>query len=126
MSKKLYETVGSVEYDDLINSAVPAADVYAVTIAAVEAETALARGTVLARKTDGTMEILGTGSEGATANCILSDEVTVGTANAMAVAYRTGHFNANKLIVAEGYTLTDDDKEELRKCGILLSDAVAL
>lgn len=126
MKKKLNEVVGEMEYDDLINSAVPAVDVFGVTISALEAETTLARGTVLARKTDGTMEVLGTGSEGATANCILSDEVTVGTENTETVAYRTGHFNTNKLIVAESYTLTGDDKEELRKVGILLSDAVAI
>lgn len=126
MSKKLYESVGDVEYDDLINSAIPAADVFAVTVAALTEETVLKRGTVLARTGEGKMEVLGTGSEGATANCILSDDVLVGTEDTVAVAYRTGHFNTNKLIVFEGYELSGDDKEELRKVGILLSDAVAI
>ena len=38
--------------------------------------------------------------------------------------YRTGHFARNKLAVASGYTLKATDEEELRKAGILLSDAI--
>lgn len=80
-------------------------------------------------ETEGT-ETEGTESEStdstATANCILADDVVVGTEAVNAVAYRAGHFNRNKLIVADGYTLTEDDEEELRKAGILLSDAVVL
>ncbi len=41
-----------------------------------------------------------------------------------ATAYRTGHFARNKLAVASGYTLKATDEEELRKAGILLSDAI--
>ena len=41
-----------------------------------------------------------------------------------ALAYRTGHFARNKLIVKNGYTMTATDEEELRKGGILLSDAI--
>ena len=40
------------------------------------------------------------------------------------LAYRTGHFAADKLIVAEGYKITAADKEALRDVGILLSDAM--
>ena len=40
------------------------------------------------------------------------------------IAYRTGHFNRNALIVKEGYTMTKADEEELRKGGILLDDAI--
>lgn len=140
MSKKLYEPVGEVGYDDLINGAIPAADVYMVTVAGAEKETVLKRGTVLARNGDGKMKVLGTepaaaeseedgettASETLTANCILADDVTVGTEDTEVVAYRTGHFNTNKLIVADGYTLTADDREALRDVGILLSDAVAI
>ena len=59
------------------------------------------------------------------ANAILAEDVDVGTtADAVAVAYRTGHFNSNGLIVASGYTFTAADKEALRSAGILISDAV--
>ena len=133
---KLNENVGSVEYDELINSAEPKADVFNVTFRALTAETELKRGTVLALSdADNKVVVLGTSpkkfGEGAaektetlTANCILSDDVTVGTKDCTVVAYRTGHFNRNKLIVADGYTLAHLDEEELRKVGILLDTAL--
>ena len=72
--------------------------------------------------------ILGTtaaSNEVLTANCILAEDVEVGTAaDVTALAYRTGHFARNKLIVKDSYTLKATDEEELRKAGILLSDAI--
>lgn len=60
-----------------------------------------------------------------TANCVLTDAVKVtNDADVTVPAYRTGHFNRNKLTVKENYTMTTIDEEELRKGGILLSDAV--
>lgn len=60
---------------------------------------------------------------GATPACILADDVVVtDDADVTGVAYRTGHFNRKALIVSTGYTMTIEDEEELRKCGILLSD----
>lgn len=132
MTKRLDENIGSVEYDELINSADPKADVFNVTVRKGSEETTLKRGTVLAlsggTKGDGKVVVLGTTAstdETLTANCILADDATVGTtADATVTAYRTGHFNRNKLIVAEGYTLKASDEEELRKCGILLDTAI--
>lgn len=133
MTNRLDETVGSVEYDELINSGNPAADVFSVTIRkeATEAKT-LKRGTVLALSGgtagDGKLVVFGTTAkenETLTANCILADDVEVGTtADKDATAYRTGNFNRNKLIVADGYTLKATDEEELRKCGIILNTAI--
>ena len=123
MTTKLNETITSSEYDELINSPVPEADVCSVTIKGLTETTELKRGTVLAVK-DGKAEVLGSNTEGAVASHILADNVTVGTADTHADAYRAGHFNRNKLIVAEGYTLTKADEEELRKVGILLDDAI--
>lgn len=63
---------------------------------------------------------------GATPACILADDVVVtDDADATGVAYRTGHFNRKALIFGTGYTMTVADVEELRKCGILLSDMMA-
>lgn len=77
---------------------------------------------------DGKLVILGSTAntnETLTANCILAEDVEVGTtANVTVLAYRTGHFARNKLAVASGYTLKATDEEELRKAGILLSDAI--
>lgn len=134
--KELNENVGSVEYDELINSGTPELDVCSVTVRGLASATVLKRGTVLALSdTDGKFAVLGTtpkttGSgetaktETLTANCILADDAPIGTTDTTVNAYRTGHFNRNKLIVATGYTLKKADEEELRKGGILLDTAL--
>lgn len=131
MSKRLDENLGSVGYDGLIVANEPVADVFTVTIRKEEATAAATykRGTVLALSAGtGKLVILGstaTTNETLTANCILAEDVEVGTtADVTVLAYRTGHFARNKLAVASGYTLKATDEEELRKAGILLSDAI--
>lgn len=130
MSKRLDENLGSVGYDGLIVANEPVADVLTVTIhKEATAAATYKRGTVLALSAgDGKLVILGstaTTNETLTANCILAEDVEVGTtADVTALAYRTGHFARNKLAVASGYTLKATDEEELRKAGILLSDAI--
>ena len=127
MSKRLDENLGSVGYDGLIVANEPVADVLTVTIRKEAAAATYKRGTVLALSA-GKLVILGstaTTNETLTANCILAEDVEVGTtADVTALAYRTGHFARNKLAVASGYTLKATDEEELRKAGILLSDAI--
>lgn len=132
MSKRLDENLGSVGYDGLIVANEPVADVFTVTIRKAAAAATYKRGTVLALPAgtagDGKLVILGptaTTNETLTANCILAEDVEVGTtADVTALAYRTGHFARNKLAVASGNTLKATDEEELRKAGILLSDAI--
>lgn len=119
--KELNENVGSVEYDELINSGTPELDVCSVTVKALAAETVLKRGTVLA-VADEKAEVLGSGS--GTASYILADDTPVGTTDTNVVAYRAGHFNRNKLTVAEGYTLTSADEDALRQRGIILDTAL--
>lgn len=130
MSKRLDENLGSVGYDGLIVANEPVADVFTVTIRKEgTAAATYKRGTVLALSAgDGKLVILGstaTTNETLTANCILAEDVEVGTtADVTVLAYRTGHFARSKLAVASGYTLKATDEEELRKAGILLSDAI--
>lgn len=132
MSKRLDENLGSVGYDGLIVANEPVADVFTVTIRKEATAATYKRGTVLALSAgtadDGKLEILGstaTTNKTLTANCILAEDVEVGTtADVTVLAYRTGHFARNKLAVASGYTLKATDEEELRKAGILLSDAI--
>lgn len=137
MSKRLDETLGTVGYDNLINGLYPPAEPFSVVIRKGAAETTYKRGTVLAlSSSDGKHVILGTaaasgGDDGTTetltANAILAEDVTVGTANdETAVAYRTGHFNSNALIMGEEHTFSAADKEALRGVGILISDAVEI
>lgn len=130
MSKRLDENLGNVGYDGLIVANEPVADVLTVTIRKeATAAATYKRGTVLALSAgDGKLVILGstaTTNETLTANCILAEDVEVGTtADETVLAYRTGHFARNKLAVASGYALKATDEEELRKAGILLSDAI--
>lgn len=132
MSKRLDENLGSVGYDGLIVANEPVADVFTVTIRKEDAAATYKRGTVLALSAGtadaGKLVILGstaTANETLTANCILAEDVEVGTtADVTVLAYRTGHFARNKLAVASGHTLMATDEEELRKAGILLSDAI--
>lgn len=133
MSKRLDENIGTVDYDGLIVTNEPVADVFTVTIRGETSEKAtFKRGTVLALSSgtggDGKMVALGTAAgsnETLTANAILCDDTEIGTAAEVeATAYRTGHFARNKLIFSGEYTLKPADEEALRAAGILLSDAL--
>lgn len=133
MSKRLDENLGTVDYDGLIVTNEPVADVFTVTIRKEATKATLKRGTVLAvvsgTADDGKMVALGTtaaNNETLTANAILCDDTEIGTdADVEATAYRTGHFARNKLIFGgSGYALKPADEEALRAAGILLSDAL--
>lgn len=133
MSKRLDENIGTVDYDGLIVTNEPVADVFTVTIRKETSEKAtFKRGTVLALSSgtdgDGKMVALGTtagSNETLTANAILCDDTEIGTAaDVEATAYRTGHFARNKLIFSGEYILKPADEEALRAAGILLSDAL--
>ena len=97
MSKRLDENLGSVGYDGLIVANEPVADVFTVTIRKeATAAATYKRGTVLALSAgtagDGKLVILGstaTTNETLTANCILAEDVEVGTtADVTVLAYR--------------------------------------
>ena len=128
----LSEKLGEMTFDGLITDIKPAPEVRGGVIRKLSAAATLKRGTILAKSSgtagDGKLVILGstaTTNETLTANCILAEDVEVGTtADVTVLAYRTGHFARNKLAVASVYTLKATDEEELRKAGILLSDAI--
>lgn len=59
---------------------------------------------------------------GSTPGAILADDVVVGTSDAAtAVAYRSGNFNPAALVLPEGYTLTEADKDALRHYDIIFT-----
>lgn len=138
MSKRLDENLGSVGFDNLINGTFPPAEPFTVKIK--QGQGTLKRGSLLATSEDG-MELIGDTTTGK-ANAVLAEDVDTGMPTVKTqeddekettpkeietvtgIAYRTGHFNTEQLIVAEGYTITSEDKEALRTVGILLSDAV--
>lgn len=122
MSTRLDKTIGAVGYDNLINGVHPGAEVFHVELKAGQG--VLERGTLLAAA-DGGMVKISAATTGK-ANAVLADTVDTTDGAVVAVAYRTGHFNANALIVADGYEITAADREALRVAGILVSDAVEL
>lgn len=124
MDKSLRKVVETRTNDNLVAKSFEL-DVFSVTLKQTATATELAKGTVLALSaSDDKYVILGT--EGAlnevlTANAILAEDVTTSTTgDIVATAYRKGHFNKNALIVKDGYTLTNSDREKLRNAGIYL------
>jgi hypothetical protein len=124
MSKRLDENIGTVDYDGLIVTNEPVADVVTVTLAASQG--VLARGTVITGAAGGELSAAAAALVATNAVYILADETDTGTGTAVtATAYRTGHFARNKLIFGgSGYALKPADEEALRAAGILLSDAL--
>lgn len=121
MSKALNETLVSIGYDKLFVENIPEADVVIVKLTAAGV---VKRGTVLSGTPGG--EDFAALSEAASASkalYVLADDCDTAE-DPVGIAYRTGHFNRNALIVAEGYALTAADEEILRKSGILLADAL--
>lgn len=127
-TRNLKETLGSMSFDGLIAAIDPPALVRAGTIRKLGTKATLKRGTILARSSgtagDDKLVILGTTAatnETLTADCILCDDIEVGTANdENAAVYVAGSFNIDKVAVATGYTITAADKDNLRMRGILL------
>lgn len=114
--------VGKSEPDNLITDLYPEAKVVAVKLRKQEAETTLKRGTVLAVG-EGTAVILGTAGTDLAPSYILAEDTVVGTEeDAVGVAYRSGCFSPDHVIVTEGYTLTDADVDALRTRDIVFKD----
>jgi|GEM_PF-713308 len=116
--KRLNETLGSVSFDNIVGSGTGKESV----VKLATGQGVLQRGTILAAREDGMVKI-GADTTGK-ASAVLAETVdTDGKASVVGIAYKAGHFNANKLIVADGYELTTEDKESLRTMGILVSGA---
>lgn len=132
MNKNLVSKVDERGQDNLIARLFPRALTMGIKVAAGEG--LLKRGTILTAKDDGTYVICGkkvTTGEGDNAqttvysnpSAVLTVDVDAsGTAAVTAVAYHSGNFNSNAVIVAEDYTLTAADKDTLRKYNILFTD----
>ena len=134
MSKRLDENLGNVGYDGLIVANEPVADVLTVTIRKeATAAATYKRGTVLALSAgtagDGKLVILGSTAatnETLTPDCVLCDDVTVGTdADEKVAVYTAGCFDPDKVSVAASYSITETDKDNLRMRGIVFKDAAA-
>lgn len=90
----------------------------------------LKRGTLLAKSSvDAKLVVLGT--EAAEKEClepygVLCDDIEVGSEEDLPVTiYISGKFNVNKITVADGYEITENDKDTLRKYSIELTAALS-
>ncbi len=128
--EKLSRKLGEVSYDNLFAGATPAPRTMGGVIRKGTEEVTLKRGTLLAKSSvDGKLVILGsTASGGETLEPygVLCDDTTVGVDEDEPCAiYAEGNFNGNSLIAAEDYTITEQDKDTLRKYGIVYSAALS-
>lgn len=125
--RDLHEKLGSVEYEKLFAGLEPPALVRGGVLRKLGTAATLKRGTLLCKSGgsagDGKLVIFGTSpatNETLTPDCILTDDVPVGTANdENATVYISGCFNAAALILGTGATLADSDKDVLRTKGII-------
>ena len=121
MSKALNESLGTVGYDKLFVENIPVADVVTVKLVAAGV---VKRGTVLSGTPGGADFVaLAAAASAEKALYVLAEDCDTAE-DTVGIAYRTGHFNRNALVVGAGYALTDADEEILRKSGILLADAI--
>lgn len=121
MTTELLNKLGTVTADNLIAGTDPALRIGSGLLRKNTGE--LKRGTVLAKSSkDGTLVTLGTASAGdetLEAYGILTDDITVPTDEDVHMTiYIGGKFNSNKIILAKGYTMTETDKDTMRKYGI--------
>ena len=115
--RELMNKAGEISQDNLFAGAFPPAEVTGIKIAAGQGQ--LLRGTVLAESDAGCV-VLGADTTGKAAY-ILTDNVDA-TEEVGTTGYRAGSFNTKALIVAEGYMLTEADRDSLRKYRIVLND----
>ncbi len=126
MNRDLHEKLGSVEFEKLFAGLEPKALVHGATIRKLGTAATIKRGTLLSKSsTDGKLVVFGTAAasdETLTADCILTDDVDVGTsADENVTVYIAGNFNEAALIFeATGATISETDRDELRKKGIIL------
>lgn len=127
-----YEAMGEMKYANIWNSVDVPVITGLRTIRKLSAAATYKAGTALALSGgtagDGKLVILGTAAasnETLTANCILAEDVEVGTdADVQALVYLSGHANANKLVVASSHTITAAEIEAFRAAGIYLENAM--
>lgn len=127
--KNLNQKIGEMSFDGLIAGLTPETQVGGGTIRKMTgAAVTLNRGTILAKSSgnagDGKLVVLGTTAatnETLTPDCVLCDDIEVGTTEDEDVAvYTAGSFNTGKVAVADGYTITDADMDALRVRDIVL------
>lgn len=122
MEKELCNKIGAMEYDGLITGLNPTARVTGGTIAKLTEAATLKRGTLLGK--NGDTGLLSVYDGTTTPDCILCDDTEVGAEeDAPAMVYAAGCFDPEKVTVAEGYAITEADKDKLRTYSIVFKAA---
>lgn len=116
MTRETGGLVGTCGVDNLIADIFPPTIVMTIDL---KTKGVYERGTVMSIESDGTYEVLGSGS--GAASCVIAEDTIA--EDEIATAYRSGHFYRNGLVLGE-YELTAADEDNLRKAGILLSDGI--
>lgn len=121
----LNRKIGEVDQDNLITDVYPRPLIGHATIRKESsAEKTYKRGTVLALDSSDNMCVILAEGETLTANCILCDDVTVGTdADVTVPVYIAGCFAPDKVIVGDEYTMKPADYDALRQYGIIFKAA---
>lgn len=119
---ELNRKVGEMNYDGLITDLNPPVQVRGGTMAGLAAAETYPRGTILAKSDDNKLYILAAGA--GTPDCILCDDTEIDEDDVNAAVYTAGCFNPEKVTVADGYTITEADKDELRKRNIVFRAAL--
>ncbi len=109
----LYDKIGEMSYDGLVSDLAPQVIVGGGVIAGLSSGTAeLKRGAILSKDTStGKLALM---ASGATADCVLCDDVTLGTDDVNVAVYVAGCFDPDKVTVADSYALTETDRDTLR------------
>lgn len=122
--KNLSRKVEEVTYDGLITDLTPPVEVRGGIIKGISGGAVLKRGTLLARSTsDDTLSVYNGATETAKPYGILCDDTTVGAENLECAVYTAGCFDADKVILKEGYTLKSADLDEMRMRNIVFKNA---
>lgn len=122
--KNLSRKVEEVTYDGLITDLTPPVEVRGGIIKGISGGAVLKRGTLLARNTaDDTLSVYNGATETAKPYGILCDDTTVGEENLECAVYTAGCFDADKVILKEGYTLKAADLDEMRMRNIVFKNA---
>ena len=127
MSTRLDSKIGEMTFDGLVTGLTPPVNVGGGIIRKLSAAATLVRGTIMAKSSgtagDGKLVMLGTtaaANETLTPDCILCDDVPVGTAaDAATAVYIGGCFDLGKCTLSSSYTITEDNKDKLRERGII-------
>ncbi len=129
MTTKLNKKVITCEPDDLVVGTTPPLRIGSAVVRKGAAALPLKRGTVMAKSSkDAKLVVLGSetsADETLEAYGILADNIEVGIdEDYTAEIYIGGKFNSNKITVADGYTMSEADKDTLRKYGIEFTAAL--